>query len=272
VTSGNEQTSSNDQNKRCYFCDKKGSHWTSECSWIKTKSAEELFKIATAKRLCKLCLRPNHTVKDCRTKLTCSKCSKRHNTALHFDGPLPNIRAAILKIQGCKKPLMHVVKAYIVNERNDRKLINVFLDSGSEVCILTSEVANELKLNGSENDFTFNTVGGQEYKEKGGKIVSFHLTDLANKWKSPEISAHTMSFITKDETLLPFAKSDFPHLKSLDISMDLPRKEPVEIHLLLGEPYYSLFVTGPIVRGKNDDQPIAWGSKLGYFLGGQISL
>jgi hypothetical protein len=284
--------------KVCNFCDKKDSHWTEQCDKVKGKKAEEVLKLVVSKKLCKLCLRPGHKTIDCKNTFLCKNCKKRHHTILHLENlpvksvratskpqepseppsynqatqPTPEppaaIRAMILRLQTHQKPLMHIVKGFAYNK--DKKVpINIMFDGGSEITILKESIAEELNLKGEETELKFKTLGG-EYKEDGRK-VSFQLGDLNEKWKSKPINATTMKFVTSDETLLPFDKNDFPHLKSLSISMELPRTEPVEIHLLLGEPYYSQIITGHIVRG-TERQPVAWGSKLGYFLGGMVSL
>ncbi len=86
------------------------------------------------------------------------------------------------------------------------------------------------------------------------------------------MTAYTVGHITKSNQPLPFAKEDYPHLAELEFSMDIPRLQPLEIDLLIGEPLYSEIVTGPIIKGETKSEPVAWGSTLGYFLGGMYSL
>lgn len=67
------------QVKRCKFCSKTN-HNSFNCDVYKTPS--ERILIVRRNRLCYNCLADNHLTKDCRSKKTCSHCSKRHHTSL----------------------------------------------------------------------------------------------------------------------------------------------------------------------------------------------
>ena len=50
---------------------------------IEAKTAEEKRALLKEKGLCFNCLLFGHRVSQCRVKMVCRKCSKRHNTLLH---------------------------------------------------------------------------------------------------------------------------------------------------------------------------------------------
>lgn len=70
--------------KTCSIC--KGEHMIYNCASFKELSVDERLNEVKRNRLCFNCLRDNHPVERCMAG-GCKRCSKKHNTMLHFDQP-----------------------------------------------------------------------------------------------------------------------------------------------------------------------------------------
>ena len=65
----------------CAFCGSED-HRNYQCEKFSKLSVNERNELAKAKFLCYNCLSPKHRSKDCKSKIFCKKCKKRHNTLL----------------------------------------------------------------------------------------------------------------------------------------------------------------------------------------------
>lgn len=92
VKKDNSPSGSNNQRQRalttsvkrkCELCDE--NHAIYACPKFIAMNVDQRFAIKKAKRLCTNCLSKEHSINDCGSKATCKKCSKKHNTLLHFE-------------------------------------------------------------------------------------------------------------------------------------------------------------------------------------------
>lgn len=68
--------------EKCSCCQEK--HIIYNCSKFKGMTVNERKEFVKAKRLCLLCLKPNHMVVNCNYKKGCPECNGKHNGILHF--------------------------------------------------------------------------------------------------------------------------------------------------------------------------------------------
>ena len=62
----------------CAYCD--GRHYADQCKTITyLVKRKDMLK---RKRRCFLCTKPNHVIKDCKSKRNCFKCNGRHHTSI----------------------------------------------------------------------------------------------------------------------------------------------------------------------------------------------
>ena len=66
----------------CVVC--KGKHDLKSCPTFLNKSVQERKQVVREGKLCFNCLRKGHRITECRSKLTCHECGRKHNTLLHF--------------------------------------------------------------------------------------------------------------------------------------------------------------------------------------------
>ncbi|XP_022171698.1 uncharacterized protein LOC111034681, partial [Myzus persicae] len=84
--------SSESNRDKCSLCE--GSHRLYACLKFKQLSVSDRFNHVRGRRLCFNCLAPFHMSDACRSKYSCQKCRKPHNTLLHFEGNARDASAA----------------------------------------------------------------------------------------------------------------------------------------------------------------------------------
>ena len=72
------------QQFKCTFC-KKTDHQLDGCSKFKFETLATRMTFVKENRFCFGCLKRGHASKDCRRRLNCSTCNKKHPTCLHED-------------------------------------------------------------------------------------------------------------------------------------------------------------------------------------------
>ncbi|KAJ8947348.1 hypothetical protein NQ318_002874 [Aromia moschata] len=72
----------------CPLC--KADHSIYHCPNFLMKSPQERFSCAKTNKWCTNCLGHKHSVENCLSRGVCRKCSKKHNTLLHFSSNAPN--------------------------------------------------------------------------------------------------------------------------------------------------------------------------------------
>lgn len=70
--------------EKCVCCDG-GIHEIYKCEKFQKLSVIERRDIVKKKLLCLLCLRPKHTVAECKFKKMCPQCNKKHNGLIHME-------------------------------------------------------------------------------------------------------------------------------------------------------------------------------------------
>ena len=77
-------TTQKEHKKECLKCDK-NNHYTADCGFISRMAEDDRQKFISNNRLCFYCLMPNHSYKECETKLKCkvTGCGKKHATVHH---------------------------------------------------------------------------------------------------------------------------------------------------------------------------------------------
>ncbi|XP_054713053.1 uncharacterized protein LOC129222563 [Uloborus diversus] len=136
---------SSDQSKRqsswdkCVFCDK--IHESRDCYLAQSWSLDKKKKAVGNKKACYVCFKANHRAKECKSKVKCMMCSKRHHTIMCFELPVNK------REETASEPIIDTSKVLVAKEGNEvllqntlvnieangkRKLVRALLDSGSQ--------------------------------------------------------------------------------------------------------------------------------------------
>ena len=68
----------------CVFC--AGEHFLVDCQQVKAQPHEAKVEFLRSKGLCFGCLMRGHLSKECKRRMTCQSCQRKHPTILHIEG------------------------------------------------------------------------------------------------------------------------------------------------------------------------------------------
>lgn len=273
--------------KFCIFCNSYG-HLIYYCDkFLRLDINTRIDKIKGIKA-CINCLKKGHTSSTCKSFL-CKICNKHHNTLLHlknsnkssFDGnksstviEKPNVTEESIPDQSEFVSMSSVTTNSfvflstalidILDNKNEPIRCRALLDSGSQSCFITNELANRLKL---------------PFEEVNISITGTNAVNAAKIQKSVKsiIKSVTSSF----EVELPFLvlkniTENVPQYSISNIKMNIPKNitlaDPTfnissKIDILLGcNIFYDLLLNNKIKL--NQGMPILQESHLGWIIGG----
>lgn len=149
----------------CVLCQEDNHQLDSCCSFL-SKPLEERRKYVQEKRLCYGCLKPGHSAKECRCRLTCNVCKRRHPTSLHDDNFVKMIRilppaarsqsypndvtnAMALSVSGEERNTYTsmIVPVWVSTKQNPshERLVYALLDSQSDTTFIDKGVCDVLQ-------------------------------------------------------------------------------------------------------------------------------
>ena len=143
---------------KCTFC-KKTDHELDGCSKFKFETLATRMTFAKENRLCFGCLKKGQASKDCRRRLTCSTCNKKHPTCVHEDSIqakkeerkvgdstcVPESTSCTLQGVSHTSTSMIVPVWLSTSSRPDKEvLVYAMLDNQSDAIFVLDEVCSEL--------------------------------------------------------------------------------------------------------------------------------
>ena len=193
------------QGSKCFYCCQTN-HTLDKCFKFKTLPMPEKEKFVKSKHLCFACLKEGHMSKQCKQRLQCSVCDKRHPTPFHG-----NVRAKLKEPEhkktedgkgkatdnapqssvsgtqsiGTDKHVSHlvndakltkstmVVPVYLTHESNSHKevLTYALLDTQSDTSFITDSVVSQLGLSGTDTLLTLSTMTSEDTLIKCKRIT-----------------------------------------------------------------------------------------------------
>lgn len=289
-STGATQTNKGQDLPYCIFCKKK-CHFLANCTVLKPLSIDERKKLLRDKRLCNLCFSTEHNEKTCTyASCTIDNCGQRHNKMLHvYTSRTGNTHSAQAELEqdmnlqlthscslGSNKTedkshriaILQSCMAWAVSPSGERFKARIFLDPGSELCLIRRQLAMLMGLNGKHVTLQMKVTGGGVTAPTQEKDVSFRLESLDARYISQDIEATTIKEITAKLRDIPFETDQFQHFKGITFTEEYPR-QATEIDILIGTTEYNNLVTGTPIRGQ-PHEPAALPTKLGYVLSGSF--
>ena len=189
--SSNTAQASND--KTCPLCS--AHHQLSSCPEYMCKSQEGRYELVKTLRLCFNCLNDNHMIAECRSSVHCkvAGCNRKHHTSLHrhrqqvvtpaseqpAEGQVNNIQSKPLQIYFQVLPVT-------VQGNNGRKVSTfALLDSGSDITMISSDLADDIGLGGQHETLKINTVNSSSFissKRVSLSVRPLHEPDAPSIW------------------------------------------------------------------------------------------
>ncbi|XP_077981413.1 uncharacterized protein LOC144436486 [Glandiceps talaboti] len=160
---------------KCWIC-QSSDHWVDQCRKLIAMPPDKRLKTIKDGKACFSCLKKagkNHAAKTCSRRRHCQEmtngmpCNMFHHPLLHTGAqPVPavmsdNNSVGVATIYG-KETLLPVVSVSIVGNNSRKQPANVLLDSGAQISLIKTSLAESLQLRGKNISTTITKVGGEE--------------------------------------------------------------------------------------------------------------
>ena len=149
---------------QCYVC--QSQHYIDECPRFKEMSVKERWKVVKDKHACFCCLKysKDHSASNCKKKRECGEatqdnpCKKFHHKLLHSESG-----GIVMTVSHEQSTALLPVAVTIIRGKGKlKKEANVLYDSGAQVSMIRSSVADEMCLPGKRIKIFLTKVGGAE--------------------------------------------------------------------------------------------------------------
>lgn len=285
----------------CTFC--KSPHYIYTCQSFLELSVSSRWEEVKKLKLCSNCLRADHTPKFCKSRQNCRKCSRRHNTLLHYNHAASqgthtqqsnenkNTSAKAAQVQTATKDeaeaasnnvthttvsthsssnvpaevLLSTARLLILDKTGKPHRVRILLDSGSQSNFVTRELSNKLQLD--THRINMPVVG-----------ISQAVSNISHSTKAVIKSLHTSfkaetTFLILDKITgnLPVNYIDTTNIQIPgNIALADPEYHvPDKIDLLIGASlFFELMLPNQIKLNKG--LPILQNTKLGWVLSGNV--
>lgn len=240
--------------KTCAFCDK-SDHKSSECEAVTT--IEERRKILSNKRLCFNCTGEKHRANECKSKINCQVCQKRHHTSICDKKQRePGMTAAN------DQNVIHPVVVVQVEGIKCRAL----LDTGSSSNYMSSTLVKLINKSPVRQEHkSIETLLGITNRKVD--VYDVEISDTSKKFSMrSEVNAVEKNVLLS----LPnprYAKiiSAKTHLNGVEME-DVATKDILPVHMILGTSAYSYIKTSEPPRVGKAGEAIAEKTSFGWVI------
>ncbi|KAG7307359.1 hypothetical protein JYU34_007543 [Plutella xylostella] len=264
----------------CVVCNSAHGLWS--CNAFLQMNNEQKLDVLNKHNLCNNCF-VNHFNKPCQSTKTCRKCSGAHNTLMHepitTTRPTSSMKPAYkpstrdnknssinVSWNDMSEILLATAMIDLTGKDGIKHRMRALVDQGSQVSLISEKAAQTLGLKRSQCKGKIFGVGEKENNCKG--MLNVVIQSIHSSYTT-SVNVIIMNNLIKSLPTSTFSKPSWPHIQ--DIKLADPSffvSQPVD--LLLGADVYSKIMLGSILRGENEDQPIAQQTKLGWLLCGSL--
>ena len=265
-----------EQEKYCLFHQRKG-HSLDECKAFGEKSFEEKSKWILDSKLCYRCLDASHIAKDCKAEVRCGKCeSDRHPSFLHKEKEQSeNISSKCTSIcnlieggLSCSKVILASI--HHQDRPNESHRIYALIDDQSNASMITSDLANKLKIDGPPQKYLLSTCSTNKAVMYGRRVPGLIVNANGKSSKLPTLIECDDIPQEKHEIPTPEIAMRFDHLRG--IAGEIPPIDPqAKVQILIGRDAPELL---KVRAFKNGPRGAPWAQllDLGWTISGQVCL
>ncbi|XP_055543499.1 uncharacterized protein LOC129729046 [Wyeomyia smithii] len=191
----NVNTREPEQKGKCPLCKLSGHVSLVKCEQFAKLSVEQRRSVARSCRVCYLCLKQDHSRRDCRSDRTCSLCDQNHHELVHSD---IESKKPARKIEKSSEDLCHVngrdsntllrIGRVKIRCNGSLRIVFALFDEGSSLSMVDAELADQMKLRGPISPVTYRWTNGISHKDDTSMLLSLHVSGPAEKAKWYEMS------------------------------------------------------------------------------------
>ena len=280
--SGPQRSEKSDMKKiACYLCG--GSHVLKNCKEFLEKTVQERVAFCKQNRICFVCLVRGHMSRQCKTKIECEVCKKRHSTMLHYESkndeaekrevtPTTENFVSVCHASGCGETTSSLIlPVWLSHKKKPEHKIEIYavIDDQSDTCFITDEVREELGLQGPEILLELGTMHAVETVETQkieGLVVSHNKQEM--EIPLPKCYSRQQIPVQRDQIPRPEIAKKWKHLRQ--IAEEIPSyKEDLPVGILIGNNCIQAIKPRNIIPGEPND-PYAIQTALGWGIIGAI--
>ena len=271
------------QQPQCAFC-KKTNHQLDACLRFKTETLENRMNFVKENRLCFGCLKTGHMSLDCRKRLACSTCNKKHPTCLHDerkdskkkedrseeDKPASVPKSTSCASQGASSvSTSMIVPVWLSSSSKPEKEVPVYaiLDTQSDATFILNDICDQLGAETQPTKLRLSTITSQESLVDSQRVTSVQVRGYDSNLKISIPVAYTSTSIPADEDHIPTKTTakNWDHLQAIEDKMhDLL---DCNVGLLIGYDCSQALTPREVVAGKSNE-PYGIKTDLGWSIVG----
>ncbi|KAL0147545.1 hypothetical protein M9458_057146, partial [Cirrhinus mrigala] len=242
-------------------------------------------------RLCYGCLKQGHSAKDCKRRLTCDTCTKRHPTCLHDetyrdglqretrastnyaarDGSPETATAMSLNVARSEQSVSTsmIVPVWLSTTTNPlkEKLVYALLDTQSDTVFVDQEVTHELQADVCPVKLKLTTMMGRNAVVSSGKVSDLLVRGYNSATVIKLPTAYTKDYIPANREHIPTCETAKMWSHLLSIVDEVPPLLSREVSLLIGYTCPRALAPKQVILGKGNE-PYAIHTDLGWSIVG----
>ncbi|XP_051803945.1 uncharacterized protein LOC127533924 [Acanthochromis polyacanthus] len=273
----------------CTLC--QGTHQLHKCPDLIKMTLENRKKYVKDNKLCYGCLKQGHSAKDCKRRLTCETCTKRHPSCLHDDNYSNSQRketrvsadnatqgnapesATVLSLNVARSEqtvsTSMIVPVWLSTTANPHKekLVYALLDTQSDTVFIDQDVARELKADVHPVKLKLTTMMGNNAVVSSGKVSDLLVRGYSSAAVLKLPTAYTKDYIPAKREHIPTCETAKQWSHLLPITNEIPPLLDCEVSLLIGYTCPRALAPKQVILGK-ENEPYAIHTDLGWSIVG----
>lgn len=269
----------------CTMC--QGTHQLHQCPDLLEMSLENIRKYVKDNRLCYGCLKQGHTAKDCKRRLTCETCTKRHPTCLHDEsyrnslqretyvktinatqGNSPETATAmLLNVARSEQSVSTsmIVPVWLSTTTNPlkEKLVYALLDTQSDTVFINQDVTHELQADVCPVKLKLTTMMGKNAVVSSGNVSDLLVRGYNSATVIKVPTTYTKDYIPANREHIPTCETAKQWSHLLPIVDEIPPLLSCEVSLLIGYTCSRALAPKQVILGK-ENEPYAIHTDLGW--------
>ncbi|XP_022832139.1 uncharacterized protein LOC111360435 [Spodoptera litura] len=265
----------------CALCNADHGLWL--CAQFLQMSDERKLKTVNQLNCCVNCLF-NHFNKQCFSTKRCRKCNASHNTLLHerimmksktnssakinpkAETIPTNVSTTHVAQNNVTETLLSTAIVKVTGADGTQHTMRALIDQGSQISIINENAAQILKLKRKKCKGSIFGIGEKENSCKG--VMNIRIQSIYSDF-ALEGETLIMKSLIKSLPNKTFVRPSWPHIQTINLA-DPDFYISRAVDLLLGADVYCKIMLGGILRGDDEDQPIAQQTQLGWLLCGSM--
>ncbi|KMQ84755.1 gag-pol polyprotein precursor, partial [Lasius niger] len=276
----NENNPSNSNS--CKICS--ANHYVTKCPQYNSKTIQQRLAIIAKHHLCYNCL-GSHRASACRITKRCQKCGHKHHTTIHQSKENKsdpgtkngessstgskineaNVLHAARQTTMISSVFLATAQVEIVAPNGETTQARVLIDPGSEISLISEQLAQLLRLPRTQSCISLVGIGGKKSNKTRG-IVSFKIRPHFSYTPECFMTAYILPKLTDTIPSCNLEKRNWPHLKGLQLA-DKEFTSSKSIDIIIGADFYAHIIERGLVKG-DENSPIAQETKLGWIISG----